>query len=201
MLMAAIFAFLLIIICVFAGFGFLLYRRLLGSAKEGQTTARLPFKWKYIIAPVIMLVIAIIVAALYYNKLPFQMPYHFDNTGAPDGWILPQFAVMIGIGIQVVLVVISFFVIQATRRMASLVNAGESTVKPGTIITITGNIPAFLQFVFLFLMLNLFHYAAYYKYLLPMWVFLVIIIVIATIAFIGFSVFIAVRALRQSKTK
>jgi uncharacterized membrane protein len=199
MLMTAIFAFLFIIICIFGGFGIFLYRRLIGNAKEGQTATRLPFKWNYILAPLVILVIAIITAFFYYGKLPFQMPYHFDSNGAPDGWILPQFALMIGIGIQVVLVIISFLIIQATRRMATLVTAGESTVKPETIITITGNIPAFLQIVFLFLMLNIFHYAAFYKYLLPMWVFLVIIIVLATVAFITFSVYIAIRALKQSK--
>jgi uncharacterized membrane protein len=198
MLMAAIFVFLFIIICIFAGFGIFLYRRLVGSAKQGQTAARLPFKLKYIIAPLAFLVITIIVALVYYGKLPFQVPYHFDNVGAPDGWILPQFALMIGIGIQVIFVIISFFIIQATRRMAALISAGESTIKPDTIVTVTGNIPAFLQLILLFLMADIFHNAVYYTHLLPMWVFLVIIIVLATIAFIAFSVFIAVRALKQS---
>jgi uncharacterized membrane protein len=194
----AIFAFLFIIICIFGGFGVFLYRRLIGNAKEGQTATRLPFKWKYILAPLVLLVIAVVAALLYYGKLPFQMPYHFDSNGAPDGWILPQFALMIGIGIQVVLVIISFLIIQATRRMATLVTAGESTVKPETIITITGNIPAFLQIVFLFLMVDIFYNAIYFKHLIPMWVFLIIVIVLATVAFIAFSVYIAIRALKQS---
>ncbi|MBN1366348.1 MAG: DUF1648 domain-containing protein [Dehalococcoidales bacterium] len=198
--MAAIFAFIIIVICVFGGFGFVLYRRLMSTAREGKPSTRLPFKWKYILAPLVLLVIAVIAALLYYGKLPFQIPYHFDNTGAADGWILPQFAVAIGIGIQAVLVVISFFIVQTTRRMATLITAGESTVKPETIITITGNIPAFLQLVFLFLMLNIFHFAAFNKYLLPMWVFLVIVIALATVGFIAFSIFIAVKALRSAKS-
>lgn len=199
MLMAAIFAFLIIVICVFGGFGLFLYRRLIGSAKEGQLTGRLPFKWTYVLSPLIILVIAVIVALVYYGKLPFQIPYHFGESGIADGWILPQFALMIGIGIQVILVVISFVIVYATRRMATLINAEDSSVKPETIILITGNIPAFLQLVFLFVMLNIFNFAAYYKYLLPTWALLIIIIVLATIGFIAFSIFIAVKALRQSK--
>lgn len=198
--MVAIFAFLIIIVCIFAGFGFFLYRRLIGSVKAGQPSTRFPFRWSYILAQLILLGIAVIVAVLYYAKLPFQVPYHFDTNGAPDAWVLPQFALAIGIGVQVILVVISFFIIQTTRSMATLVTAGESSIKPSTIIAITGNIPAFLQFVFLFLMLNIFNYAAYQKYLLPMWVFLVIIIVLATVAFIAFSIFIALRAIRQTKS-
>ena len=125
MIVAAIFAFLIIIICIFGGFGFLLYRRLVGSAREGQLATRLPFKWSYVLAPLILLVLTVITALIYYGKLPFQIPYHFDDTGVADAWILPQFALAIGVGIQVILAVISLPSSNSRAGMVSLSKAGQ----------------------------------------------------------------------------
>ena len=200
--MVAIFSFLLIIIFAFIGLDVTLYRRQARNIKESQQLTYLPFRWSYILLPLVFLAISIVTVALYYGKLPtFNVPYHFATSGVPDTWAISPLPVLaVAIGVQVILVLFSLFIVLGVRRMGILSAKGEMGIKPKTIIAVMGNMPTVLQFISFFYTLDIFNYAAFQKHLLPMWLLLVIMLVLITAAFIVFSIFIALRTMRQPKS-
>ncbi len=199
--MVAIFSFLLIIVIVLAGAGIILYRRQARKLKESQQSTRSLFRWSYILLPLVFLVVSIITAAYYYGKLPaYNIPYRFDISGAPDAWAInPLPVVAIDIGIQVILVLVSVLIVLGSQRTKiSAIN--ETTINPGTIIAVMGNMPAILQFIAFFYTLDIFKYATSQTHLLPMWLFLVIILALITVAFLAFAIVIGLKAIRQPKS-
>jgi uncharacterized membrane protein len=197
---AAIFIFLLVLTVVFTGVGIALYRRQLRNAGSVTKAARLPFRWKYILLPVIFFAISVILAMYFIGKLPFQIAYHFDFNGAPDGWIIREYAIAIGLAIQLVLLLISFFIVMGVRRNSLFSSQSPANIKPDTLVTLTVNLPAFLQLVILFEMGDIFSYNAFYKHIFPQWLFLIIVLVLATAAFLAFVIVIGLKAIRQSKS-
>ncbi len=200
--MVAIFAFLLIIILVFIGVGVSIYRRQIRNIKAGQQLTPIPFRWIYIMVPLIFLFVTIVFTAYYYGKIPsFDVPYRFDINGVPTEWAINALPVAAAaIGIQVVLVLVSFSIVFSTRRIGMAITADDKGIKPSTIIAVMGNLPAFLQLVSFFYTLDVYNFAAYQKHLFPMWLFLVVILVLATAGFIAFTIVIALRTLKQSKS-
>jgi uncharacterized membrane protein len=196
----ALFIFLLVLAVVFTGLGIALYRRQLRNAGSVKQATRLPFRWKYILLPVIFFAISVILAIYFIGKLPFQIAYHFDFNGAPDGWVIREYAIAIGLAAQFVLLLISFFIVMGVRRNSLFSPQSEASIKPDTIVTLMGNLPAFLQLIILFEMCDILSYNAFQKHIFPVWLFLIIILVLATAAFIGFVIFVALRAVRQSKS-
>jgi uncharacterized membrane protein len=196
----AIYIFSLVLVVVFTGVGISLYRRQVRNAGNRKQASRLPFRWKYILLPAIFFVISVILAICFLGKLPFQIAYHFDLNGAPDRWAIREFAIAIILAAQLVLLLISFFTVIGVRRNSLFSPQSESSIKPDTLVTLMGNLPAFLQLVILFEMYNIFSYNAFQKHLFPAWLFLIIILVLATAGFIVFVVFVALRAIRQSKS-
>ncbi len=153
--------------------------------------------------PLIFLFITIVFTAYYYGKLiPYQVPYRFDVSGVPTELAInPIPIVAVAIGIQVVLVLVSFFIVLGTRRIGMAITPDEKGIKPATIIAVMGNLPAFLQFIAFFYILDVYNFAAFQKHLFPMWLFLVVILVLATAGFIAFTIFIAMRTLKQTNKK
>jgi uncharacterized membrane protein len=196
----ALFIFLLVLTVVSTGVGISLYRRQVRKADNGKQGSRLPFRWKYILLPVIFFAISVILAMYFIGKLPFQIAYHFDFNGAPDGRIIREYAIAIGLAIQLVLLLISFFIVMGMRRNRFFSPQSPANVKPDTLVTLMGNLPAFLQLVILFEMGDVFSYNAFYKHIFPQWLFLIIVLVLATAAFLAFVRVIGLKAIRQSKS-
>jgi len=197
--MVTIIALLIVLVAIFVGVGIVLYRRQVRQSGDGNKTSPLPFRWQYILLPAIFLIISVILTIYFSGKLPFQIAYHFESDGTPDQWAIKQFFIAIALGIQFILLLISFFIVMGVRRNRFFTSTNEAGIKPETMITLMGNLPALIQLILLFEMGDVFSYNALHRHIFPQWLFLIIFLVLATAAFIAFLIIIGLKAIRQSK--
>src|SRR3972149_10180251 len=47
---------------------------------------RPPFRWTYIVLPAAILLVSVVLAAVFYPRLPAEVAYHF-NGDLPDRWL------------------------------------------------------------------------------------------------------------------
>ncbi len=136
--------------------------------------------------PPIFLLLSVILAAVFYNRLPFQVAYHFQSDGSADRWViqplivfwtlLPQF--LLTVGAMVVTWVIS---IMAKRFL----NPEVALVKPQRIMLIMGNMVAIPQLILVFAMLDIFIYNSYQTHLRPSVLIFALIVMVVGGIFLG----------------
>ena len=165
-----------------------------GNAKSTDTS----FRFRYVLSPVIILLITIILSAIFYNRVPEEVAYHFKIDGSPDAWINRAAMVGIGLIIQLALVLTGGGIVIGISRAGFLAELKGSSIKSENLMTIMGNIVAFPQLIIGFAMIDIFSYNAYRVHLLPIWLFAVIILVIVTIAFFAFLSLYIIRTGRRS---
>ena len=157
-----------------------------------STTAKsiFAFRWRYVGLPLIFLLISVILVAVFYNRLPFQVAYHFSSDGSPDMWaipglfvfwaLLPQF--LLTLGAAVVTWVISIL----ARRF---LDPAAALVKPQRIMLIMGNMVAIPQLIIIFAMLDIFRYNSNYTHFRPsVLVFALIVMVVGGVILSAFFV-------------
>ena len=94
----------------------------------------------------------------------------------------------------------SFLIVMGVRRSKAFSPKSESPIRPDMIVTLMGNLPALLHIIIFLYMLDIFNYNAFNKHIFPLWLLLVIIFVLTTVVFITFVVYIAAKAIRESKS-
>ena len=155
-----------------------------------QTTI-LPFRLRYVILPLAMLLISVIVVAFFYHILPADVAYRFEN-GAPGGW-LSRGAITIGMLVtQVVLTILAIAIVWVTIRVSARFPVVPTPLVDRLLI-IMGNMVALPQIVLAFAMLNIFSYNAYQIQLMSP---LVFALLVAALGLIALGVLFAV-AIRQ----
>ena len=118
--------------------------------------------------PMLFLLISIILVAVFYNRLPFQVAYHFQSDGSADRWViqplivfwtlLPQFLLTLGA------IVVTWVISIMARRF---LQADSALVKPQRLMLIMGNMVAIPQLILVFAMLDIFSYNSYQTHLRP----------------------------------
>jgi uncharacterized membrane protein len=156
------------------------------------------FRWTYIALPAAVLVIAVIIAAVFYSRLPAETAYRFSG-GLPVSWVSRGGFTAWAIGLQLVFALLSLavtlFIITAVRRL----QLAESRLNR-TLFAIIGNIMALPQIIAVYATLHILLYNIYEKALPPLWIFAVAVMAAGGIIL---AVFFA-RAIAQSnklKTK
>jgi len=153
--------------------------------------AILPFRLRYVILPLAMLLISVIVVAFFYRILPADVAYRFEN-GAPGGW-LSRGAIITGtLATQVVLTILAIAIIWVTIRISARFPAVPTPLVDRLLI-IMGNMVALPQIILAFAMLNIFSYNAYQIQLMSP---LVFALLVAALGLIALGVLFAV-AIRQ----
>ena len=141
------------------------------------------FSWRYVSLPSVFLVIAVVLAAVYYPRLPFLVAYKFHGDGSPDAWLikaavawlalLPQLALTLG-----AIVVIWIIGLTAGKYL----QPGAAVIEPQRLLMIMGNMVALPQLILLFAMLDVFSYNSYQVHLRPsVLVFALIVMVVGGI--------------------
>ena len=151
----------------------------------------LPFRLRYVILPLAMLLISAIIVAFFYRILPADVAYRFEN-GAPGGW-LSRGAIITGtLATQVVLTILAIAIIWVTIRISARFPVVPTPLVDRLLI-IMGNMVALPQIVLAFAMLNIFSYNAYQIQLMSP---LVFALLVAALGLIALGVLFAV-AIRQ----
>lgn len=137
------------------------------TAKE--TRKSISFRWAYIILPAAVLLIALILAAVFYGRLPPETAYRFSG-GVPVSWLDRGGVLAWALGLQLVFVLLSlaitFLVTGASRRMQL-----TETPLNRRLFAIIGNVTALPQIIIAYAMLDIFLYNIYEKALPSLWVF------------------------------
>jgi uncharacterized membrane protein len=192
----------LVPVIIFVGILIVVWSRLRSRGFfTGEQKPEFPLRLRYILGPLVLLVVYIIIAAVFYHMLPTeQVAYHFLTDGTPDAYGIRLAVVGIGLAIQVVLVLISLGIVFGISRSGFLSNQDGAVVKAETILTFMGNVLVLPQLILLFAMCDIFSYNSYQVHPLPVWLFAVIILAIATIGFFFLLVSYALRVNRQNKS-
>ncbi len=163
-------------------------------AKE-TTTQTLPFRWNYIILPLVFLSLSIILSAYFYHLLPTEVACHFKLDGTPDKWLSRERIIIWVLIPQLLLTLLAGGITWGATKLGNFFGQTETTwIKPGRIVSLMGNMVALPQLIVFFAMLNIFSYNSYQIHLIPMWIVLLTTLGLATIALIVFLAFIVFRA-------
>jgi len=152
----------------------------------------------YIILPVALFLLSVILAAVFYSKLPSEVYYHFSGD-VPDReisrtaimvWLLiPQFFLMfIGVAISGIGSIIS--------RRYELTDSNH--IKK--LLMAMGNMVALPQIILIFAMLDIFLYNAYDIRLIPLWIVIIVVLLLGTIV-LGIFFFRIIRQFHASNVK
>ena len=135
-----------------------------------QTVRKIKFRWKLIAFPAAILVISIILAAVFYGRLPESVGWTFQDDGSPDRWTGKGALVFWIIGLQV------FFLLAAAgiiRGITSIYNkyadSDSGPMNSGIMIGIMGNMLVVPQVIIFFAMIDIFSYNSYQTHFLPLW--------------------------------
>ena len=168
--------------------------------QQTTTGANLAFHWSYIILPLVVLILAVILTACFYSRLPAELAYHFQSDGLPDRvagrgvvilWtLLPQFLLTLLAGGT------TWGIARLTARY---IESEGSYIRPENILRIIGNVIALPQIILGFAMLDIFLYNSYQIKMLPLWVFALIILVLGGIVLSVFFIRAMIQAWRASR--
>ncbi len=150
--------------------------------KETTKSDTRPFRWNYIIAPVVILVLSIILTAYFSNRLPNEVAYHFTADGSPDKWLSRGAAIAWAVAPQILITLLAAAIVWGTTRLGMLFGQTKDTwVKPERVLAFMGNMMALPQIILFFAMVNIFSYNSYQTQLMSLWVFALIIMVLGGI--------------------
>ncbi|HEY94805.1 MAG TPA: DUF1648 domain-containing protein [Dehalococcoidia bacterium] len=137
---------------------------------ETQETSIIKFRWKHIMLPAAILVISIILAAVFYGRLPETVGWTFQSDGSPDRWANRGTLVFCIIGLQV------FFLLAAwgiSRGITTIYNryadSDSGPANPAVTINVMGNMLVVPQVIIFFAMIDIFSYNSYQTHFLPLW--------------------------------
>lgn len=167
------------------------------TTSETRKTENVRFSARYILAPVIILVLSIILTALYYPQLPAQVGYHFKSDGTPDRWFSREMAMMLMLLPQVFLTLLSAGITWGISKMGLLSKQGSlAGIKSEGMLMLMGNVATLPQLVLAFAMLDIFSYNANQAHLLPTWAF-ILILGLATAALVIVLIYLISRSRKK----
>jgi hypothetical protein len=160
---------------------------------DETTPAKINFRWIYIVPPVVLLVLAIIIAAAFYHALPDSVAYQLrDNT--PLKTLSRSAAILWLIIPQVVCSVIAFGIVRIVLTASRYWEADDIIIKK--VVSVMGNMIVLPQGVFFFALLDIILYNAYQTPLVPIWIIALIILVVGGV-FLGIFFFLTIRQFRR----
>jgi uncharacterized membrane protein len=164
------------------------------------TDNKLSFNWRFIAAPLTVLVFSVLLTVIYYGQLPEEVAYSFDFDGEPNTYISSTTIVLILLGLQLLTLFISTIALLLIVNYIAFNEYKSSLwVKPQRLLTLMGNMPVIANAIFAFALLDIFTYNVSDTHLMPLWVFAIIVVVIGVILLGLFTVPVILRALRVFK--
>jgi uncharacterized membrane protein len=157
----------------------------LGKMKESAAVKRMPFPWKAVILPLVILLLVVTMVVWFYGKLPQEVASRFAADGAPSAWTTRGTLIMWALLPQFLLALLAFMVAWGVTRIGTLArSAEEAGIKLDNLLLVMGNMIALPQLILGFAMLNTFGYNAYQVRIVPLWA-VVLIIAIAGAVILG----------------
>jgi uncharacterized membrane protein len=163
------------------------------AAPIKETSKNIGFRWAYIAAPAAVLLIAVVIAASLYGKLPQETAYRFSG-GVPVSRLDRAVFLAWALGLQLVFVLLALALTFSITSAARRIQLAETPLNR-MLFAIIGNIVALPQIIIAYAMLDIFLYNIYEKAFPPLWVFAVVVMFAGGVIL---AVFFA-RAVAQSR--
>jgi len=162
-----------------------------------KTTAGQPvsFRWRYVILPIVVLVVTIILTAIFHPRLPAEVAVRFASDGSPDKWFSREITLVLALVPQFIITLLAAGMVWGVVKSRTLSTEGSiSWIEPRKLLWYMGNMGALLQLVMLYVMVQIFVYNAFQIQIMSVWIFAVIVMAVGGI-FVG--VFF-IQAMRRS---
>ena len=156
----------------------------------------LKFRLSFIILPLIITLLTATLSVIYFSRLPEEIYYRFDTTGVPSGSAVVKgtFLIMM-VGVQGLLLAVAYFATASIGRVQTFRdNAGNFWFNPTRLLTLIGNMPAIIQLIMGYVLVDAIFYALQSDHLMPLWLFAVITLVVGAILILIFGVPIVIQA-------
>ena len=163
---------------------------------EAPVKTGLTFEWKYITLPMIIFIISIIIAAMFFFQLPDQVAYRFTSGGAAESWMgkIPLTGILLGV--QFVMIVMVTIIIKAIVGFGKAIEQTSPNFHPDRFMLLIGNIAALPQLVLAVVMFDVFSFNIIDKHVLSIWA---IILVLAISSAVVLTVFFIRAFIRTRK--
>jgi len=179
---------------------FVFYTRRLAQSEEitnkVEKPERLPFRWSYFILPAVILLLATILAAFFYPRLPAEIAYHFEPDGSPDKWLSREIILTWMLAPQLCLALLAGAIAWGVTKLGIIARQIEDTWIQ-RILSLTGNMIALPQIILCFAMLDIFSYNSYGAHIMPIWIFALIVMGLGSIP-LGIFFILAIRRVWQT---
>ncbi len=143
------------------------------QTREAASGKGITFRWAYLALPLAILLIAIILTACFYPRLPGEVAYHFEN-GSPDKWMSRGSIIAWLLIPQLLFTLLAVAIVWGMLMLGTRFPQTENTAVK-IILTLMGNMVALPQVILGFAMLDIFSYNAYQIHLIPLWIFAVLV--------------------------
>ena len=165
----------------------------MSKGQTEETPQKTAFKWSYVAFPLAALLVSLIIAAVFYGRLPQDTAYRFSggiivSQVSRSAFLLWMLALQLVF--TIIAVAVTFLVTSAARRM----RLPENQVI-GTVIKLMGNMLALPMIIVIYAMVGIFIYNIYGKTLPALWGFALVVLVAGGI----FMTFLFGRAFVQAR--
>lgn len=154
---------------------------------------RLPFRWRYVMLPLILLFLSIAISAYFYHLLPEDVAYNLNPRLSPDKWLGRGTILSWMLVPQLCLVLVATGITWIITRLGILSGQENGAwIKPEMILSIMGNMIALPQVILAFAMLDIFSYNSYQFHIMPLWIF-ALLVMGAGVVMLGIFFILAIR--------
>jgi uncharacterized membrane protein len=172
------------------------------NRQQNATPEPLKFRLKFIGLPLAVLLLTAAIGAFFYGGLPDEVFYRFDTAGEPSGDATAKSSlVMLMIGIQAVLVIVAWL---ATRSVGNVQlfrdNVGNFWFSPTRLLTLMGNMPAIIQLILAYVLVDAVYYAGNAGHLMPLWLFALVVLVAGGVLILIYGLPIVIQAYKGFST-
>jgi len=143
------------------------------QATEGTT---LTFRWRYIILPLIILLLSVVLVLYFYGKLPADVAYRFKPDGSLDESLSRGAIILWALVPQFLLTLLAGAITLGIAKLGVLFRQTAPTgIKLERVMLLMGNMIGLPQVILCFAMLDIFSYNSYQVHLMPLWLFALIV--------------------------
>ena len=160
------------------------YRYMAKSEKPVITKAAvhsLTFRWKYILLPVALLLLAVALGAIFYPQLTEEVAYRFNLDGSPKSELSREAIASLTLIPQFILALVSAAIVWGIIRLSRFSGQAGGAINPERLVLFMGNMVALPQIIIGFVMLDIFSYNVYSWHLMPVWLLTLIAMAVAGI--------------------
>lgn len=165
----------------------------------GGPDVRLPFRWRYVVAPIVVLLVSVVAAVYFVRLLPAEVEYGY-GAGAGSRQVSRGLLLLVLLAPQFILAFLSAAVAHIVARVGTrfVREGGASAGTVESITTVMSNMVVLPQLVLCYAMIDIFRFNSYGTRLPPLYVFAVVVMLVGG-AVLGLFFLRAVQQARSTK--